>query len=48
MQIYVGKVTAPALEVRKLGNLERGQIGLWAGNGSDGAFANLRVRGSKS
>jgi hypothetical protein len=47
VQIYVGKVTSPALEVRKLGNLERGQIGLWAGNGSDGAFANLRIRTSK-
>jgi hypothetical protein len=48
VQIYVGKVTSPTLEVRKLGNLQGGQIGLWAGNGSDGAFANLRVRGPKS
>lgn len=44
VQIYVGKAASPALEVRKLGNLERGQIGLWAGNGSDGAYANLRIR----
>jgi hypothetical protein len=48
VQIYVGKVTSPTLEVRKLGTLERGRIGLWTGNGSDGAFANLRVRASKS
>jgi hypothetical protein len=44
VQIYVGRgVTTPTLEVRKLGTLTRGQIGLWVGNGSDGDFANLRV-----
>ena len=43
VQIFVGKVTSPTLEVRKLGRLERGQVGLWTGNGSDGAFANLRI-----
>jgi len=43
VQIYVGAGTMPALEVRKLGMLERGRIGLWVGNNSDGDFANLRV-----
>ena len=44
VQIYVGRgVTTPTLEVRKLGTLARGQVGLWVGNGSDGDFANLRV-----
>jgi hypothetical protein len=43
IQIYVGSVTSPTLEVRKLGQLDRGMIGLWTGNNSDGDFANLRV-----
>ena len=43
VQVYVGTVKAPALEVRKLGSLDRGMIGLWTGNGSDGDFMNLRV-----
>jgi hypothetical protein len=43
VQIFVGPGTAPALETRKLGSLERGEIGLWTGNGSDGGFANLRI-----
>ena len=47
VQVYVGKVTAPTLEVRKLGKLERGLVGLWTGNNSDGDFANLRVTSGK-
>ena len=43
IQIFVGSANAPALEVRKLGQLDRGMIGLWVGNTSDGDFANLRV-----
>jgi hypothetical protein len=43
IQIFVGKVTSPTLEVRKLGKLDRGMIGLWTGNGSDGDFANVRI-----
>ncbi len=43
IQIYVGSVTSPTLEVRKLGTSDRGLIGLWTGNNSDGDFANLRV-----
>jgi hypothetical protein len=43
IQIYVGTVTSPTLEVRKLGQQDRGLVGLWAGNNSDGDFANLRI-----
>jgi hypothetical protein len=43
VQIFVGKVNAPTLEVRKLGAFDRGLIGLWVGNNSDGDFMNLRV-----
>jgi hypothetical protein len=43
VQIYVGPAMRPALDVRKLGRLYDGQVGLWVGNGSDGDFANLVV-----
>ena len=43
IQIYVGTDKTPALEARKLEELNRGTIGLWTGNGSDGDFANLRI-----
>jgi hypothetical protein len=43
IQIFVGRVTTPALDVRKLGTLTSGQIGLWVGNTSDGEFRNLRT-----
>ena len=38
---------APTLEVRKLGKLTSGMIGLWVGNNSDGDFRNLRVTQAK-
>jgi len=43
VQVFVGAATSPTLEVRKLGSHDRGQVGLWAGNGSDGAYKNLRI-----
>jgi hypothetical protein len=43
VQVYVGAVKTPTLEVRKLGAHDRGLIGLWVGNNSDGDFANLRL-----
>lgn len=43
VQIYVGAVKAPTLEVRKLAELYGGAVGLWVGNYSDGDFANLRI-----
>jgi hypothetical protein len=47
IQVFVGPVTSPTLEARKLGQYERGMIGLWVGNGSDGDFANLRISSMK-
>ena len=47
IQIFAGTGSAPALEVRKLGQLDRGMIGLWTGNGSNGDFANLRYTRAK-
>jgi hypothetical protein len=43
VQVYVGHVTAPTLEVHKIGSLDRGMIGLWMGNNSGGDFRNLRI-----
>jgi hypothetical protein len=43
VQIFVGMVANTTLEVRKLGTLDRGMIGLWVGNTSDGDFSNLRI-----
>jgi hypothetical protein len=47
VQVYVGAGKSPALEVRRLGSNDRGQIGLWVGNGSDGSFANVRLTPTK-
>ena len=47
VQIFAGSVTSPALEVRKLGQLDRGLVGLWAGNNSEGDYANLRLTPAK-
>jgi hypothetical protein len=47
IQIYAGPVKAPTLEVRRLGSLDRGMVGLWVGNNSDGDFANIRITPSK-
>jgi hypothetical protein len=47
IEVFAGGVTSPTMEVRKLGRLDRGQIGLWVGNNSDGDFANLRVTPAK-
>jgi hypothetical protein len=47
VQIYVGPSSQATLEVRKLGELDGGQVGLWVGNVSGGDFANLLVTVSK-
>jgi hypothetical protein len=47
IEAYVGPDQAPALAVRKLGNLSRGIIGLWTGNNKDGDFANLRITSAR-
>ena len=43
VQVYVGSVNGVTLEVRKLGQLDGGQVGLWVGNVSGGDFANLVI-----
>lgn len=47
VQIFVGGVKAPTLEVRRLAQTDRGMVGLWVGNGSNGEFANLRITPAK-
>jgi hypothetical protein len=47
VQIYVGPKNDPTLEVRKLGQLYSGEVGLWVGNQSGGDFANLVVSPAK-
>jgi hypothetical protein len=47
IRVYVGRDATPTLAARKLGNLSRGIIGLWTGNGSDGDFANLRITSTR-
>ena len=47
VQIFVGPDTSPTLEVRKLGTLSGGTIGLWAGNTSDVDYRNLRLTPAK-
>jgi hypothetical protein len=45
IEIYVGP--ANEIEVRKLGQLDGGQVGLWVGNVSGGDFANLVITPAK-
>lgn len=47
VQIHAGSAKELTLEVRKLGRLDGGQIGLWVGNVSGGDFANLVVTPAK-
>jgi hypothetical protein len=43
VQAFAGIAKTPVLDVRKLGKQDRGMIGLWVGNNSDGDFANFRL-----
>ena len=47
VQIYVGKTTTPTLEVRRLGQHDRGLVGLWTDSNSIAEFANLRITATK-
>ncbi len=47
VQAFTGSATTPTLEARKLGHLDRGMVGLWVGNNSDGDFAHLRLTSAK-
>ena len=43
VEVYVNNAAAPSLVVDDLGDAKSGGVALWAGNGSDGAFASLRI-----
>jgi hypothetical protein len=43
VSVFVNDATAPSLVVTELTDRRGGQLGLWVGNGSDGAFANLKI-----
>ena len=43
VQVFVGQSSTPVLDVQGLQSGGRGPVGLYVDNGSDGAFANLRI-----
>jgi len=43
VEVYVNGAAKPSLAVDDLGAARSGGVALWAGNGSDGAFANLTI-----
>jgi hypothetical protein len=47
IQIFVGAVKTPTLEVRRLQTATGGSIGLWVGNNSNGDFADLVLTPAK-
>ncbi len=44
ISVFVNNSSTPSLVVNKLTNTSKGKIGLWVENGSDGSFANLKIR----
>jgi hypothetical protein len=43
VQVFIGSADKPSLDVPALQSKRRGPVGLFVDNGSDGAFANLRI-----
>ena len=43
VEVFVNGAAKPSLSVEDLGPAKSGGVALWVGNGSDGAFANLRI-----
>jgi glyoxylase-like metal-dependent hydrolase (beta-lactamase superfamily II) len=43
VEVYVNGAAKPSLSVEDLGAAKSGGVALWVGNGSDGAFAGLRI-----
>ncbi|WP_419700342.1 family 16 glycoside hydrolase [Mucilaginibacter sp. NFX135] len=41
--VFINDRETPCLSVKQLNDRKSGKLGLWVGNGSDGAFANLKV-----
>jgi hypothetical protein len=44
VRVFVNDIATPVLEVQQLSERKTGWVGVWVGNGSDGAFANLVIR----
>jgi hypothetical protein len=47
VSVYVNGAKTPSLSIEKLTASRAGKIGLWVGDDSDGAFANLRITPAK-
>lgn len=47
ISVFVNESPTPSLVVVELGERRRGLLGLWVGNGSDGAFSKLKVTPQK-
>lgn len=45
--VYVNNNSQPSLQVKKLSSQTTGMLGLWAGNGSGGDWANLVISAAK-
>jgi glyoxylase-like metal-dependent hydrolase (beta-lactamase superfamily II) len=43
VEVFVNGAGKPSLSVEDLGAAKSGGVALWTGNGSDGAFANLKI-----
>lgn len=43
VRAYVDGAATPVLDVERIATNTRGRVGLWVGDGSDAAFANVRV-----
>ncbi|HEY3383164.1 MAG TPA: hypothetical protein VGK32_15440 [Vicinamibacterales bacterium] len=43
VEVYVNNAATPSLVVDDLGQQKSGGVALWAGNGSDGTFASLKI-----
>lgn len=43
VRVYVNGAETPCLTVKELSGRAGGRVGLWVGNNSDGAFANLTI-----
>lgn len=47
VKVFVNNSAEPSLVVNQISQQKRGWLGFWVGNGSDGAFKNLKVTFSK-
>ena len=43
VKVYTEGIDTPILEVKQLSKQKHGWIGIWAGNGSEGCFRNIKI-----